>query len=151
MSKPLAQWLTSFVEESNRIEGIHEVRGGEIEAHTLLLSVARPQVVDVARFVAAIEGGDLRQHPGMNVRVGRYYPPPGGPEIVRALVTLLQQMPDTEPFRWHRKYEALHPFMDGNGRSGRALWLHMMGGIENVPLGFLHTWYYQSLAYVEGE
>ena len=45
----------------------------------------------------------------------------------------------------HCRYESLHPFTDGNGRSGRALWLWMMGGIEEAPLGFLHTWYYQSL------
>ena len=35
--------------------------------------------------------------------------------------------------------------MDGNGRSGRVLWLYNMGGIERVPLGFLHTFYYQAL------
>lgn len=27
----------------------------------------------------------------------------------------------------------------------RALWLWVMGGIENAPLGFLHTFYYQTL------
>ena len=54
-------------------------------------------------------------------------------------------MEDASPFAVHVAYENLHPFMNGNGRSGRALWLWHMGGIEKVPLGFLRTWYYQSL------
>ena len=29
--------------------------------------------------------------------------------------------------------------------SGRMLWLWMMGGIKNTPLGFLHHFYYQAL------
>ena len=36
-----------------------------------------------------------------------------------------------------------HPFTDGNGRSGRALWLWQMN--NHAPFGFLHTFYYQTL------
>ena len=35
----------------------------------------------------------------------------------------------------HCEYEALHPFTDGNGRSGRAIWLWLM---HDASLGFLH-------------
>ena len=52
-----------------------------------------------------------------------------------------------QAYTLHHEYETLHPFTDGNGRSGRVLWLWMLGGIKNTPLGFLHHWYYQSLSF----
>lgn len=48
-------------------------------------------------------------------------------------------------YRCHVVYETLHPFTDGNGRSGRAVWLRQMGWIVRAPLGFLHHFYYQTL------
>ena len=54
---------------------------------------------------------------------------------------------DAGAWALHKHFESLHPFLDGNGRTGRALWLWMMGGIAQVPLGFLHTFYYQTLRY----
>lgn len=57
------------------------------------------------------------------------------------------------PYHIHVDYENLHPFTDGNGRSGRALWLRRMKDLgENsfyqaLDLGFLHTFYYQTLKF----
>lgn len=50
------------------------------------------------------------------------------------------------PLLFHKRYEFIHPFVDLNGRTGRAIWLHQMLQKQDVPLGFLHTWYYQSLS-----
>lgn len=138
--------LKDFVRESNRIEGIHrEPTGAEIDAHMRLLAVPVLSVDEVEWFVRVVADADLRREPGMDVRVGSHYPPRGGPYVERRLEELLSGQFIT-PYEWHRRYEELHPFMDGNGRSGRAIWLRMMGGVERVPLGFLHTWYYQSLS-----
>lgn len=142
--------LIDFVRESNRIENIHrEPTHAEMRAHEAFLS--RP-VIDVASleiFVAAIAPGKpLRDQEGMDVRVGSHRPTPGGPHVRICLSDLLRTIsrdPTLGAYEAHHGYENLHPFMDGNGRSGRALWLKMMGGIDHAPLGFLHHWYYQSL------
>lgn len=139
--------LVDFVVESNRIEGItRNPTSEELAAHEAFLDGTGPTVARLENFVASIAPGKrLRRSEGMDVYVGNHHPPRGGPAIEVELRRLLGDMRLLKPYHLHRKYEALHPFMDGNGRSGRVLWLWMMGGIERVPLGFLHTWYYQSL------
>jgi len=57
---------------------------------------------------------------------------------------LVNDFPDIPlAYQNHKAFEEIHPFIDGNGRVGRAIWLHQMGG--RASLGFLHQWYYQSL------
>ena len=138
--------LTRFVRESNAIEGIlRDPTDAEIEAHIRFLECDPLDIPALERFVNVVQpGAALRRRAGMNVRVGRHMPPPGGPEIAEELVDILSWDGAT-PWERHVAYETLHPFMDGNGRSGRALWLLDMGGIENAPLGFLHHAYYQAL------
>lgn len=47
------------------------------------------------------------------------------------------------PFFVHAEFERIHPFVDLNGRVGRLLWLHLMGGETKLP--FLQAYYYQAL------
>jgi Fic/DOC family protein len=92
----------------------------------------------------------LRKRVGLNVRVGDHIAPRGGPKIVDELSAILADTLDGDPYAVHHRYETLHPFTDGNGRSGRAIWLWMMdkrGQLDRaLELGFLHNWYYQSLS-----
>lgn len=138
-----------FVRESNWIEGIkRDPTRTEILAHCCILEAATVSIELLEEFVDAIQpGAVLREQPGLNVIVGNHTPPLGGPDIKIRLRKLLRlyEKPESSPFHVHRSYENLHPFTDGNGRSGRALWLRHMGGPEAVPLGFLHTFYYQAL------
>ena len=139
--------LEDFVRESNLIEGIHrEPSSIEIDAHAIFLALEQVNVPDLERFVAVIQpGAKLRCFEGMNVQVGGHIAPPGGYNIENDLRILLHEAEDGRQSPWttHRDYQNLHPFMDGNGRSGRVLWLRMMGG--KAPIGFLRQFYYQTL------
>ena len=144
--------IRDFVRESNRIEGIvREPTDVEIAAHEKFSLLYGISIGNMEAFVNEIEpGGRLRDQDGLDVRVGGHIPPRGGRAIRTLLTELLEKschlMWPVSPYRVHLKYELLHPFTDGNGRSGRVLWLWMMGGIEKAPLGFLHHFYYQALA-----
>ena len=141
--------LSEFIIESNRIEGITGLP--KMEPSAAFISLDEPTVEDLCEFVRSEAGAELRTRVGMSVIVGNHRPPPGGPEIAIELRKLIQLAIDNDatPFDIHRRYETLHPFMDGNGRSGRILWAWQM--IEHdirpgLSLAFLHAFYYQTLS-----
>lgn len=148
--------LLEFVRESNRIEGIvREPTAQELTATRAFLALSCLTVGDLSALVAVLQpGAALRTRRGMDVRVGAYVPPPGGPEIRGRLEQLLVEVTLAEatrggltPYAAHLRYENLHPFTDGNGRSGRAVWAWQMRRVgSDIPLGFLHQFYYQALA-----
>lgn len=146
--------LIRFVAESNRIEGItRKPTAAEIREHHEFLEIEQPAVDHLVRFVGVVAPGKLlRTTEGMNVRVGSHLPVPGGPHVLTFLEKLLDEIHSGghSAYSAHRLYERLHPFMDGNGRSGRVLWLWMMLHHHEdpyaLPRGFLHTFYYQALA-----
>lgn len=149
--------LRDQVAESLRIEGIHrEPTDAEIDEHKRFLRLPSVTIEDLEKFVSTYQPGNvLRDNIGRDVRIGNYYPPRGGPEIRPALQALLDRINQhhilRDPFVLHAEYEMLHPFTDGNGRSGRILWYWMMEarGTRLSSLGFLHAWYYQTLQYLQ--
>ena len=138
--------LKDFVIESNRIEGINRnPLQFELDAHNDFIRLEKLTTADVEKFVTACTSAVLRRQVGMDVTVGRYTPPPGGANIEMELHKLLGDINfGLDPYEAHCRYESLHPFTDGNGRSGRAIWLWQMGP-EGITLGFLHAFYYQTL------
>jgi len=156
LRKKNMEWdLTEFVRESNKIENINrDPLASEINAHHALLEKARYLTVqDICDFVDVVQpGAKLRTLPHMNVRVGNHIPPRGGEHVRFILEGILLKVNkrDGTPHAVHLDYEKLHPFMDGNGRSGRAIWLYMMFKEnrmrEALGFGFLRAFYYQTLA-----
>lgn len=148
-------YLWDFVRESNRIEGItREPTTDEVGYTAAFVGLSRLTLTALTDLVGAYQpNAKLRRHPGMDVRVGNYYPPKGGTHIERDLLDLLVDANESifTPWQVHIRYESLHPFTDGNGRSGRAIWLWQMlklgARAENwaLDLGFLHSFYYQTL------
>lgn len=92
--------------------------------------VGHEAVLELHRIVAGkvMEQGEAGRYRTIRVRVGPYVPPP--PEDVSGLMFELlewwnKEACDLPPVLssaiLHYRFEAIHPFADGNGRTGRAL------------------------------
>src|SRR5574341_332282 len=101
-----------------------------IEKHAKKRRVAHEDVLKLHAIIASgvMDQGPAGRYRDIRVRVGQYLPPP--PEMVSGLMAELLEWWVTTSTRWspaissaviHYRFEAIHPFADGNGRTGRAL------------------------------
>lgn len=101
-----------------------------IEKHAAKKSITHDDVLRLHKIIAGevMDQGTAGRYRSIRVRGGRYLPPP--PEQVSGLMRELLEWWNTESKALspvlssaivHYRFEGIHPFADGNGRTGRAL------------------------------
>lgn len=101
-----------------------------IERHSTKKAITHSDVHKLHGIIASavMDQGQAGRYRDIRVRVGRYVPPP--PELVSGLMAELLDWWNSQASQWspvvsssivHYQFEDIHPFADGNGRTGRAL------------------------------
>ena len=101
-----------------------------VEKHQRQKKITDENVLALHAIIASdvMDQGRAGRYRDMRVRVGAYLPPP--PEQVSGLMTELFDWWNKDAAQWspvissaaiHYRFEEIHPFADGNGRTGRAL------------------------------
>ena len=153
----MSKQMIAFIKESNEIERIYRdpsIR--EIEEFKRFFALDKIHMSDIERFVSVYQSNArMRVSTSDNVQIGTYLPPRGGQHILYQLDAILHRANSNRTeegaYNTHNEYESLHPFTDGNGRSGRMLWVWQMKDNNPFSYSFLQRYYYQSLAYCKQE
>lgn len=84
-----------------------------LEIHRRLMANAKLSAHHIGQFrrTDVMVGGDICPNPASI------------PYLIDDWVWRLNQESMPDALDYHREYELIHPFVDGNGRSGRLLWL----------------------------
>lgn len=148
--KRIEENFKAFVKESLAIEGIfREPTKEELDATWEFVNLDKVKVADLCYLVYVYQpNAIIRANASDQVWIGGKEAPKGGLSLLTHLGQLLyDSYIINDPQLIHCEYEYLHPFTDGNGRSGRALWANLMlkQGYK-FEYGFLQMFYYQTLS-----
>ena len=142
--------INSYVKESNAIENIFEPANHPLvvnhkKAVKFALEWARKGIIaDHSTIHEIIMKSERNKRPGLfrdvGVTVGRNRTPSPNEicELMADLLCSLLQEPkakeNIEQWIWnmHYEFECIHPFMDGNGRTGR-IWMNAIRILYGLP------------------
>ncbi len=148
----------------NYFAGLHY-----IEQHSNIERIRHEDIFELHRILAdgVMDQGQAGRYRTIQVRVGQYTPPPAQ-DVSPLMMELLdwwngpasELSPVLSSAILHYRFEEIHPFADGNGRTGRALslWDLYRRGFDTHHLFAVDEYYwedrpryYQSLAEVRTE
>jgi Fic family protein len=137
--------MRDLIKESNAIEGITDP--AEVEqslvawAYLMEKTSLNHSTICAVQKIITLHQDELQPNQrgyyrgvagnNVNVRVGSYYPPPH--TLVPSLMeNWLLDYKELTPWANHVRFEKIHPFADGNGRTGRMLlwWQEIGAGLE---------------------
>jgi len=126
-----------------------------IEQHQHKRAMTHDEILGLHRLIAAgvMDQGTAGRYRSMAVRVGRYLPPP--PHEVSGLMRELLDWWNHQASAWspvvssailHYRFEEIHPFADGNGRTGRmiALWELYRRGFDTHHVFSVDEYYWEN-------
>ncbi|MGH9649718.1 MAG: Fic family protein, partial [Terriglobales bacterium] len=128
-----------------------------VEKHAGKKLITHEDVLRLHRIIAGrvMDQGEAGRYRTIRVRVGPYTPPP--PELVSGLMLELLEWwnrdsraltPVLSSAIVHYQFEAIHPFADGNGRTGRALalWELYRRGFDTHHIFSVDEYYWEGRA-----
>ncbi len=148
--EPVASDSRSSREVVNYFSGLRFV-----EKHVAKKTIRHEDLFELHRILAGevMDQGEAGRYRTIAVRVGRYVPP--APEDVSGLMFELLDWwnkrstglsPVLSSAILHYRFEAIHPFADGNGRTGRALalWELYRRGFDTHHIFSVDEYYWEN-------
>ncbi|OGQ80490.1 MAG: hypothetical protein A3F90_16490 [Deltaproteobacteria bacterium RIFCSPLOWO2_12_FULL_60_19] len=143
------------VTERSRREVLNYLAGLRfIEKRAHKRQIAHEDVLELHRIIGSevMDQGRAGRYRDILVRVGRYLPP--APEMVSGLMSELLEWWNKAASKWspvissaviHHRFEDIHPFGDGNGRTGRtlALWELYRRGFDTHRIFSVDEFYWE--------
>lgn len=140
--------MREHIRQSNMIENIYDeaeitqslvawnylLQGGPL-THDLICGAQRV-ITNNQQDLPPAYKGVYRHHVYVNVMVGNYQPP-RYQEVQRLMNRFLAEHGQRAPWENHVFFESVHPFADGNGRTGRMLMWHQEVELGQEPTLFL--------------
>ena len=125
-----------------------------VEKNAAKKNIRHVDILELHRILAGevMDQGEAGKYRMIAVRVGQYLPPP--PDAVSGLMFELLEWWNTASMQLspvlssavlHYRFEAIHPFADGNGRTGRAiaLWELYRRGFDTHHIFSVDEYYWE--------